>query len=250
MTGGAEARIPEPLATPLLSVDDVHAGYGRVRVLHGVSAAVEAGQLVGLIGPNGAGKSTILKAITGFARVSAGRIRYDGQDVTGVRADRLVPLGIAYVPQGRLVFAQMTVHENLEMGAFTVRDAGARQEAFSRVYDLFPRLADRRTQLAGTMSGGEQQMVAIGRGLMVRPRLMLLDEPSLGLAPRFVALVFETLQSLKAQGLAMLVVEQNAAQTLAIADRAYLLELGRNRLEGTGADLLANPETRRLYLGD
>ena len=169
---------------------------------------------------------------------------------SGHRADRLVPLGLAYVPQGRIVFGEMTVHENLEMGAFTVRDDHARADAFAHVYDLFPRLAERRSQLAGTMSGGEQQMVAIARGLMIRPRIMLLDEPSLGLAPRFVQLVFETLRMLKAEGLSMLVVEQNAAQALALADHAYLLELGRNRLEGTGQELLENPETRRLYLGD
>jgi len=166
-----------------------------------------------------------------------------------MRADRLVPLGLTYVPQGRVVFPRMSVQENLDLGAFAVSDAARRRESLARVYALFPRLAERRRQLAGTMSGGEQQMLAIGRGLMVSPRLLLLDEPSLGLAPRYVTLVFETLATLKRQGLSMLVVEQNAAQALALSDRAYLLELGRNRLEGSGAELLANPETRRLYLG-
>jgi branched-chain amino acid transport system ATP-binding protein len=234
----------------LLECSDIHAGYGRVPVLRGVNVVVHTGHFVSLIGPNGAGKSTVLKAITGYARLQSGTVTLAGTPITGLRADRLVPLGLSYVPQGRIVFGEMTVHENLEMGAFTVTNDRVRADAFAHVYDLFPRLAERRTQLAGTMSGGEQQMVAIARGLMIRPRIMLLDEPSLGLAPRFVQIVFETLRMLKAEGLSMLVVEQNAAQALAIADHAYLLELGRNRLEGTGTELLKNPETRRLYLGD
>ena len=234
----------------LLACSDIHAGYGRVPVLRGVNVVVHTGHFVSLIGPNGAGKSTVLKAITGYARLQSGTVTLAGTPITGLRADRLVPLGLSYVPQGRIVFGEMTVHENLEMGAFTVTNDRVRADAFALVYDLFPRLAERRTQLAGTMSGGEQQMVAIARGLMIRPRIMLLDEPSLGLAPRFVQIVFETLRMLKAEGLSMLVVEQNAAQALAIADHAYLLELGRNRLEGTGTELLKNPETRRLYLGD
>ncbi len=234
----------------LLACSDIHAGYGRVPVLRGLNVVVHTGHFVSLIGPNGAGKSTVLKAITGYARLQSGTVTLAGTPITGLRADRLVPLGLSYVPQGRIVFGEMTVHENLEMGAFTVTNDRVRADAFAHVYDLFPRLAERRSQLAGTMSGGEQQMVAIARGLMIRPRIMLLDEPSLGLAPRFVQIVFETLRMLKAEGLSMLVVEQNAAQALAIADHAYLLELGRNRLEGTGTELLENPETRRLYLGD
>ena len=233
----------------LLQVRDVVAGYGKIEVLHGVTVSVGHGQLVSLIGPNGAGKSTVLKAVTGFAPPRAGRVRFDGRDVTGTRADKLVSRGLVYVPQGRISFANMTVQENLEMGAFSMRDAARKQASLERVYALFPRLAERRQQLAGTMSGGEQQMLAIGRGLMVGPKLMLLDEPSLGLAPRFVALVFETLAALKREGLSMMVVEQNAAQALALSDYAYLLELGRNKLEGTGRDLLENPETRRIYLG-
>ena len=236
-------------AAPLLRVADVIAGYGKVLVLRGVTLEVGQGELVSLIGPNGAGKSTVLKAITGYVAPRAGAIHLGGRDITGMRADRLVPLGLTYVPQGRVVFPRMSVQENLDLGAFAVSDAARRRESLARVYALFPRLAERRRQLAGTMSGGEQQMLAIGRGLMVSPRLLLLDEPSLGLAPRYVTLVFETLATLKRQGLSMLVVEQNDAQALALSDRAYLLELGRNRLEGSGADLLANPETRRLYLG-
>ncbi|MGI8424884.1 MAG: ABC transporter ATP-binding protein [Chloroflexota bacterium] len=233
----------------MLSVRDVVAGYGKIEVLHGVSVLVGRGEMVCLIGPNGAGKSTVLKAVTGFAAPRAGSVVFDGRDITGMRADRLVQLGLSYVPQGRVSFPNMSVHENLEMGGFTVPDGATKRASRERVYALFPRLAERRSQLAGTMSGGEQQMLAIGRGLMISPKLMLLDEPSLGLAPRFVALVFETLAALKGEGLAMVVVEQNAAQALALSDRAYLLELGRNKLEGTGRELLENPETRRLYLG-
>jgi branched-chain amino acid transport system ATP-binding protein len=233
----------------VLVVAGVVAGYGKIEVLHGVSVMVGRGELVSLIGPNGAGKSTVLRAVTGFAPPRAGRVVFDGRDVTGQRADRLLPLGLSYVPQGRVSFQHMSVRENLDMGAFTVRDAARRGAAMERVFGLFPRLAERRGQVAGTLSGGEQQMLAIGRGLMTSPKLMLLDEPSLGLAPRFVTLVFETLAALKREGLSMVVVEQNAAQALALSDRAYLLELGRNKLEGTGKELLENPETRRLYLG-
>jgi branched-chain amino acid transport system ATP-binding protein len=247
MTAGGTP--PDAPPDALLRVEGVVAGYGQVLVLRGVDVAVGRGELVGLIGPNGAGKSTVLKAVTGFVDVRAGRVRFDGQDITGTRADRLVPRGLAYVPQGRVVFPRMSVQENLDLGAFVVAGSGPKRAALERVFALFPLLAERRAQLAGTMSGGEQQMLAIARGLMTSPRLMLLDEPSLGLAPRYVAVVFETLAALKRQGLSMLVVEQNAAQVLALADRAYLLELGRNRLQGSGQDLLANPETRRLYLG-
>ncbi|HEX2032712.1 MAG TPA: ABC transporter ATP-binding protein [Chloroflexota bacterium] len=237
------------MADPLLHVRGIVAGYGKIDVLHGVDVDVYRGQVVSLIGPNGAGKSTVLKVVTGFLPPRAGRVRFAGRDISGTRADRLVPLGLAYVPQGRVVFPRMTVQENLDVGAFCVADPGLKRSAFERVYTLFPRLAERRTQQAGTLSGGEQQMLAIGRGLMIDPRLLLLDEPSLGLAPRFVTLVFETLAALKEQGLSMIVVEQNAAQALAISDQAYLLELGRNKLSGSGQELLANPELRRLYLG-
>jgi len=232
-----------------LRASSVSRSFEGVQALKDVSFELHRHEVVGLIGPNGAGKSTVLKAITGYVTPRAGAVHLSGRDITGIRADRLVPLGLTYVPQGRVVFPRMSVQENLDLGAFADSDATRKRESLERVYALFPRLAERRRQLAGTMSGGEQQMLAIGRGLMVSPRLLLLDEPSLGLAPRYVALVFETLAALKAQGLSMLVVEQNAAQVLALSDRAYLLELGRNRLEGSGADLLANPETRRLYLG-
>ncbi|HLI25696.1 MAG TPA: ABC transporter ATP-binding protein [Chloroflexota bacterium] len=233
----------------VLRVCDVRAGYNELDVLRGVSLAVRRGELVSLIGPNGAGKSTVLKAVMGLLRPRAGRIEFDGTDITGWRADRVVRRGLAYVPQGRIVFPQMTVQENLEMGAFTI-DAPARvRAALERVFALFPRLADRRRQLAGTMSGGEQQMLAIGRALMIEPRAILLDEPSLGLAPLFQDLIFEKIAELRAQGLTLLMVEQNAARALELSDRGYVLELGRNRYEGPGAALLGDPRVRALYLG-
>ena len=233
----------------LLSARDLTAGYGQMPILHGVTLEVRAGELVSVIGPNGAGKSTSFKAIVGFVRPTSGRVVFDGQDITGLRPDRVLALGLAYVPQGRIVFPDMTVLENLEMGAYIERDSGKIREALDRVYALFPVLAERRTQRAGTMSGGEQQMVAIGRALMTRPKLVLLDEPSLGLAPKYVSLIFERLAEMKRAGYTLMVVEQNAARALAVADRGYVLELGRNRFEGPGPDLLADQEVKRLYLG-
>ncbi len=174
---------------------------------------------------------------------------FDGQDITGLRPDQVLPRGLAYVPQGRIVFPQMTVLENLEMGAYVERDRGRIRLALAQVFALFPVLAERRGQKAGSMSGGEQQMVAIARALMTRPKLILLDEPSLGLSPKFVSLIFEKLTEMKRSGYTLMVVEQNAAKALAVADRGYVLELGRNRFEGTGAALLADPEVKRLYLG-
>ncbi len=233
----------------VLVATDLRAGYGEIDVLHDVSLDVRRAELVSLIGPNGAGKSTVLKALIGLLTPRAGRVRFDGQDVTGWRTDRVVRRGLAYVPQGRILFQQMTVQENLEMGAFTVDDAGRVRASTQRVYALFPRLAERRRQRAGTLSGGEQQMLAIGRALMIEPRALLLDEPSLGLAPRFVDLIFEKIAELRAQGMTLLVVEQNAARALALSDRGYVLELGRNRFEGPGPALLADPRVRELYLG-
>jgi branched-chain amino acid transport system ATP-binding protein len=205
--------------------------------------------MVSVIGPNGAGKSTALKTIVGFLRPQSGRVRFDGQDITGLRPDQVLPRGLAYVPQGRIVFPQMTVLENLEMGAYIERDGARIRAALERVYGLFPILAERRSQKAGTMSGGEQQMVAIGRALMTSPKLIMLDEPSLGLAPKFVSLIFDKLGEMRHAGYTLMVVEQNAAKALSVADRAYVLELGRNRLEGAGRALLEDPEVKRLYLG-
>jgi len=233
----------------LLRVEALVAGYGRMPILHEVSLMVAHGELVSVIGPNGAGKSTVFKAIVGFVRPTDGRVIYDGKEIMGLRPDEVLRRGLAYVPQGRIVFPQMTVLENLEMGAYIERDRRRIRHALEQVYALFPILAERRQQKAGTMSGGEQQMVAIGRALMTRPKLVLLDEPSLGLAPKFVSLIFDKLMEMKRAGFTLMVVEQNAARALAVADRAYALELGRNRFEGSGQELLADPEVKRLYLG-
>ncbi|HMH75490.1 MAG TPA: ABC transporter ATP-binding protein [Candidatus Udaeobacter sp.] len=233
----------------LLHAERLTAGYGKMAILHDVTLDVRVGEMVSVIGPNGAGKSTAFKTIVGFLRPTGGRVLFDGQDITGLRPDQVLPRGLAYVPQGRIVFPQMTVLENLEMGAYIERAGRRIQEALDRVYRLFPILAERRAQKAGTMSGGEQQMVAIGRALMTTPKLILLDEPSLGLAPKFVSLIFDKLIEMKQSGYTMMVVEQNAAKALAVADRAYVLELGRNRFEGPGRTLLEDPEVKRLYLG-
>jgi ABC-type branched-subunit amino acid transport system ATPase component len=233
----------------LLRAESITAGYGKMAILHDVTVEVRVGEMVSVIGPNGAGKSTAFKTIVGFLRPTGGRVRFDGQDLGGLRPDQVLHRGLAYVPQGRIVFPQMTVLENLEMGAYIERDGHRVREALERVYALFPILAERRSQKAGTMSGGEQQMVAIGRALMTTPKLILLDEPSLGLAPKFVSLIFDKLVEMKRAGYTMMVVEQNAAKALAVADRGYVLELGRNRFEGTGRALLENPEVKRLYLG-
>jgi ABC-type branched-subunit amino acid transport system ATPase component len=205
--------------------------------------------MVSVIGPNGAGKSTAFKTIVGLLRPTAGRIFFDGREITGLRPDQVLRLGLAYVPQGRIVFPQMTVLENLEMGGYIERDGARIREAVRRVYALFPILGERKSQKAGTMSGGEQQMVATARALMTTPKLILLDEPSLGLSPKFVTLIFEKLTEMKSAGYTLMVVEQNAAKALSVADREYVLELGRNRFEGTGQSLLADPEVKRLYLG-
>jgi len=237
------------VTAPLLRAEGLTAGYGKVPILHDVTLEVRAGEMVSIIGPNGAGKSTAFKTIVGFVHATSGHVIFDGQEITGLRPDQVLPRGLAYVPQGRIVFPQMTVLENLEMGAYIERDGGRVREALERVYALFPILAERRTQKAGTLSGGEQQMVAIGRALMTRPKLILLDEPSLGLSPKFVSLIFDTLVQMKGAGYTLMVVEQNAARALAVADRGYVLELGRNRFEGSGAALLTDPDVKRLYLG-
>jgi len=237
------------VTAPLLSAHGITAGYGMLDILHGVSLTVAPGEIVSIIGPNGAGKSTAFKAIVGLLRPRAGSVVFNGAEITGLRPDLVLRRGLAYVPQGRIVFPQMTVLENLEMGAYTVRDEARIADALERVYALFPILRERHGQKAGTMSGGEQQMVAIARALMTAPRLILLDEPSLGLSPKFVALIFDRLVEMKRAGYTLALVEQNAARALAIADLGYVLELGKNRLEGRGTALLADPEVKRLYLG-
>jgi branched-chain amino acid transport system ATP-binding protein len=234
---------------PLLVAESLTAGYGRMDILHDVTLTVDVHEIVSIIGPNGAGKSTAFKTIVGFLRPRAGRVVFNGETITGLRPDLVLRRGLAYVPQGRIVFPQMTVLENLEMGAYIERDPARVLTALEQVYALFPILAERRKQSAGTMSGGEQQMVAIARALMTRPQLILLDEPSLGLSPKFVTLIFEKLVDMRQAGYTLMLVEQNATRALGIADRAYVLELGRNRFEGPGQQLLADPEVKRLYLG-
>jgi branched-chain amino acid transport system ATP-binding protein len=233
----------------LLVAEGLTAGYGRIDILHEVSLAVDVHEIVSIIGPNGAGKSTAFKTMVGLLHPRHGRVMFNGEDITGLRPDLVLPRGLAYVPQGRIVFPQMTVLENLEMGAYIERDPARIAAARDQVYALFPILAERRKQQAGTMSGGEQQMVAIARALMTTPKLILLDEPSLGLSPKFVSLIFEKLVDMRQAGYTLMLVEQNATRALAIADRAYVLELGRNRFEGPGQRLLADPDVKRLYLG-
>ncbi|HEX9820177.1 MAG TPA: ABC transporter ATP-binding protein [Methylomirabilota bacterium] len=233
----------------LLELRDVQAGYGSIQILHGVSLNVNEGEVVSVIGPNGAGKSTTFKVIMNLITFLGGEVVFDGSSLVGQRPDRVLGLGLGYVPQGRVVFSTMTVRENLEMGAYLQRDPAKVKAAMDYVFSLFPRLGERLRQLAGTMSGGEQQMLAMGRGLMMRPRMLMLDEPSLGLSPRFVDEVFDKTVAMARAGLTVMLVEQNAARALEISDRGYVLELGRNRFEGTGQALLDNPEVRRMYLG-
>lgn len=233
----------------LLKAENVHAGYGKLEILHGVNLEVRPQELVCVIGPNGAGKSTALKAILGILHPKSGRILLEGKEITRLRPDQVLGRGLAYVPQGRIVFPQMSVLENLEMGAYIETDSARLESALDKVYSLFPILAERRNQKAGTLSGGEQQMLAIGRSLMTAPKMILLDEPSLGLSPKFVTLIYDKLLEMKREDYTLLLVEQNAARALSVADRAYVLELGRNRFTGTGQALLNDPEVKRLYLG-
>ncbi len=233
----------------ILKIEELSSGYGNIQVLDKVSLYVNEGEIVSIIGPNGAGKSTVFKSIVGFCRILEGSISFRGEEIAGIRADRALKKGLAYVPQGRIVFPHMTVLENLEMGAFLERDPARVAASLEMAFSLFPLLAERRHQKAGTMSGGEQQMLAIGRGLMMDPQLMLLDEPSLGLAPKFVNFIFDKISELSSMGKTLVVVEQNAAKVLSIADRGYVLELGENRYTDTGQGLLANDEIKRLYLG-
>ncbi len=233
----------------LLDLKDVNAAYGRIQILHDVSLHVNEKEVVAVIGPNGAGKSTTFKIIMGFINYLGGEIQFEDQNIVGYRPDQILGRGLGYVPQGRIVFNQMTVKENLEMGAYIERDQKKINDAMDFVFTLFPRLGERQKQLGGTMSGGEQQMLAMGRALMTRPKMIMLDEPSLGLSPRFVTEVFEKIVGLAKEGLTIMLVEQNAARALEISDRAYVLELGRNRYQGGGHELLNNPEVKMMYLG-
>jgi branched-chain amino acid transport system ATP-binding protein len=233
---------------PILEVRNVAAGYGKSEVLLGVSLQVRTGEIVTMVGANGAGKSTLLRTVFGLTHVSGGQVLFKGHEITARRPHDLVGLGLAFVPQEHSVFPSLTVFENLEMGGYTLshRQVTTNMEA---VFGHFPRLAERKTQKAGTLSGGERQMLAIGRGLMTNPDLLMVDEPSLGLAPMVVDAVFEQLQRIHASGTTIFVVEQNARRALAIADRAYVLELGHVRHEGTGQELLNNRDVQRAYLG-
>jgi branched-chain amino acid transport system ATP-binding protein len=232
----------------LLAVEGLSAGYGRIEVLHAIDLAVAAGELVAVVGANGAGKTTLLRVVSGLLPPRSGHVRLDGSDVTATPAERLAALGVAHVPENRLVFPGMTVTENLALGAYTRRRGGAPD--YTEVFDLFPRLADRRGQVAGTLSGGEQQMLAIGRGLMAQPRLLLLDEPSLGLAPKLVTEIFAVLSRLRDRGdRGIVLIEQNARAALRIADRAVVLDRGRVNLAGTPDELLTDPRVQAAYLG-
>ncbi|MGN9808599.1 ABC transporter ATP-binding protein [Micromonospora sp. BQ11] len=233
----------------LLEIKNLTLLYGRIQALHGISLTVNEGEVVALIGANGAGKTTTMRAISGLRPVASGSIVFDGTDVTRMRADLRVVRGIGQAPEGRGVFPGMSVTENLEMGAYTRRDRAEIAKDMAMVLDLFPRLAERRKQAGGTLSGGEQQMLAVGRALMARPRLLLLDEPSMGLAPKLIQQIFEIITRINEQGTTILLVEQNAQQALSRAHRAYVLETGRIVKEGTGQDLLHDPAVKEAYLG-
>jgi branched-chain amino acid transport system ATP-binding protein len=233
----------------VLELERVDAFYGRIQALRGVSLHVDSGEIVALIGSNGAGKTTTLRTVSGLMHPPRGSIRLEGSDISRVPAHEVVRLGVCHAPEGRRVFPRMTVVDNLYMGAYARTDGHGIAQDLERVYTLFPRLRERATQLAGTLSGGEQQMLAIGRALMARPKVLMLDEPSLGLAPILVELIFTILKDINASGVPILLVEQNAHKALEIAHRAYVLETGSIVTEGTGQELLRSPEVQRAYLG-
>jgi branched-chain amino acid transport system ATP-binding protein len=233
----------------LLELKDLTLLYGRIQALHGISLTVGEGEIVALIGANGAGKSTTMRAISGLRAVAQGSIRFDGEDITKLRADLRVVRGVSQSPEGRGVFPGMSVRENLEMGAYTRRNRAEIDQDLDRVFTLFPRLKEREKQAGGTMSGGEQQMLAVGRALMSRPKLLLLDEPSMGLAPMLIQQIFDIIVEINQQGTTVLLVEQNAQQALSRAHRAYVLETGRIVKEGTGQELLHDPAVKDAYLG-
>ena len=233
----------------MLEVKDLSVYYGVIQALKGISFEVEEGDVIALIGANGAGKTTTLHALTGLIPVKSGSIVFEGKDITKVPGYKLVSMGIAHVPEGRRVFAQLTVLQNLKMGAYTRNNKQESEETIQKIYKRFPRLEERKNQLAGTLSGGEQQMLAVGRALMSRPKLMMLDEPSLGLAPLVVQDIFSIIREINRQGVTVLLIEQNANMALKIADLAYVLETGNITMSGTGAELLANEKIKEAYLG-
>lgn len=233
---------------PLLEAAGVRAGYGGAEIIHGVDLSVDAGEIVTIIGPNGSGKSTMMKAVVGLVSVSAGAIRFGGRPVENLPADRRIPLGLCYVPQTENVFPTLTIAENLEMGGF-LRKAGLKSRA-AELFEMFPDLAEKRNAKAGSLSGGQRQMMALARALMLDPRLLLLDEPSAGLSPAYVEVVFQKIREINASGVAILMVEQNAKQALNLSDRGYVLVTGEARMTGPGPDLAADPQLGRLYLGE
>ena len=233
----------------MLKVEDINVYYGAIHAIKGISLEVNDGEIVALIGSNGAGKSTTLRTISGLMKPKTGRIMYDGEDITGVPAHKIVGKGLCQVPEGRHVFANMTVLENLELGAYLRTDKEGIEKDMEMVFEKFPRLLERKNQLSGTLSGGEQQMLAMARALMSRPKLLLLDEPSMGLAPLLIKEIFNIIKEINASGTTVLLVEQNANMALSIADKAYVLETGRITLSGTAAELASSEEVRKAYLG-
>ena len=233
----------------MLKVKDLNVSYGAIHALHDVSLEVNAGEIVSLIGANGAGKTTTLHTITGLKKASSGSVELEGHNLLTTEPSKIVGLGMAHVPEGRRIFASMTVEENLEMGAFTIRDKSQILADIENVYKHFPRLRERYKQAGGTLSGGEQQMLAIGRAMMSRPKIMLMDEPSMGLSPLLVGEIFEIIQELNRSGMTILLVEQNAKMALSIADRAYVLETGHVVMDGQAKDMLEDDQVRRAYLG-
>ena len=231
----------------MLKIEDLEVSYGAVQALRGISMEVNDGEIVSLIGANGAGKTTTLHAITGLVPIKSGSVIYDGHDLRKAEPSKIITYKLAHVPEGRHIFPQMTVEENLEMGAYA--DPAGMEETMKDVYKRFPRLEERRRQLAGTLSGGEQQMLAVGRALMAKPKMILMDEPSMGLSPLLVKEIFAIIQEVNKQGITILLVEQNAKMALAISDRAYVLETGNISIEGNAADLLNDPRVKKAYLG-
>jgi branched-chain amino acid transport system ATP-binding protein len=252
MVDATETRPEKPVGTtaPLLAVEALEVAYGGIQAVKGIDLEVGKGELVGLIGANGAGKTTTLKGICGLQPVRSGRVLYEGEEITGRRSFELVRRRLAMVPEGRGVFGALTIEENLSMGAYTRHDAAGIRDDFERVFQLFPRLKERRRQTAGTLSGGEQQMLAMARALMSRPKLLLLDEPSMGLAPLMVQKVFETVLAISGEGVTILLIEQNAKLALEVSNRGYVMESGTITLSGDARDLLSNPKVREAYLGE
>ena len=234
----------------MLEVNDLQVYYGMIHAIKGVSFHVNEGEIIALIGANGAGKTTILHTITGLIAPKGGQVVFEGKDITKTSAHKIVELGMAHVPEGRRVFAQLSVYQNLKMGAYTRSDKNEIEESLEMVYKRFPRLEERKNQMAGTLSGGEQQMLAMGRALMSKPRIILMDEPSMGLSPILVNEIFDIIQSVSASGTTVLLVEQNAKKALAIADRAYVLETGKISLDGNAKDLLNDDSIKKAYLGE